>query len=160
MHQKSVIFPKVVPQLPKFAYWSIRLLPDRALQQSLQMGLNQVFKASLDQGDLAFLKGRQIVVKVTDIGLAFGLTLADGKLRVRLNPTQSDVTFTAKSLSLLQVVAGQTDPDTLFFRRQLSITGDTELGLAVKNFLDSLEPETLIPGPIHRALVQLAAHAP
>jgi predicted lipid carrier protein YhbT len=41
------------------------------------------------------------------------------------------------------------DAHTLFFRRQLKTTGDTELGLHVKNFLDGLEPETL---RYHRAI--------
>ena len=31
------------------------------------------------------------------------------------------------------------DPDTLFFSRRLSMQGDTELGLLLKNTLDSLE---------------------
>ena len=35
------------------------------------------------------------------------------------------------------------------FRRQLETTGDTELELHVKNFLDGLEPETL---PYHRVI--------
>ena len=33
----------------------------------------------------------------------------------------------------------QEDPDTLFFHRRLSIEGDTELGLLVKNLLDRIE---------------------
>lgn len=33
----------------------------------------------------------------------------------------------------------QEDPDTLFFNRRLSMEGDTELGLVVKNTLDGLE---------------------
>jgi predicted lipid carrier protein YhbT len=35
------------------------------------------------------------------------------------------------------------DADTLFFHRQLKTSGNTELGLHIKNFLDGLEPETL-----------------
>ena len=31
------------------------------------------------------------------------------------------------------------DPDTLFFSRRLRIEGDTELGLIVKNLLDSVD---------------------
>jgi len=31
------------------------------------------------------------------------------------------------------------DPDTLFFNRKLVIEGDTELGLIVKNLLDSID---------------------
>jgi predicted lipid carrier protein YhbT len=37
------------------------------------------------------------------------------------------------------MVSRQEDPDTLFFNRSLSIEGDTELGLRVKNMLDALE---------------------
>jgi predicted lipid carrier protein YhbT len=33
----------------------------------------------------------------------------------------------------------QEDPDTLFFSRRLSMEGDTELGLLVKNTLDAIE---------------------
>ena len=35
----------------------------------------------------------------------------------------------------------QEDPDTLFFRRRLMIEGDTDLGLGIKNLLDSLDPD-------------------
>jgi predicted lipid carrier protein YhbT len=37
----------------------------------------------------------------------------------------------------------------LFFHRQLKTSGDTELGLHIKNFLDGLEPETL---PYYRTI--------
>ena len=33
----------------------------------------------------------------------------------------------------------QEDPDTLFFSRRLSMEGDTELGLLVKNTIDAIE---------------------
>ena len=39
----------------------------------------------------------------------------------------------------LRLAQRQEDPDTLFFSRRLSIEGDTELGLVVKNALDALE---------------------
>jgi predicted lipid carrier protein YhbT len=39
----------------------------------------------------------------------------------------------------MQLLARQEDPDTLFFNRELSIEGDTELGLVVKNMLDAVE---------------------
>ena len=37
------------------------------------------------------------------------------------------------------MVERQEDPDTLFFSRRLSMEGDTELGLLVKNTLDAIE---------------------
>ena len=39
----------------------------------------------------------------------------------------------------LRMARREEDPDTLFFSRRLSMEGDTELGLVVKNSLDALE---------------------
>ena len=50
-----------------------------------------------------------------------------------------DLQFAAPLAAYLQMVSRQEDPDTLFFNRTLSIEGDTELGLRVKNMLDALE---------------------
>lgn len=47
--------------------------------------------------------------------------------------------FAANLSAYLQMLARQEDPDTLFFNRELEITGDTELGLIVKNMLDAIE---------------------
>ena len=52
---------------------------------------------------------------------------------------EPDLKFTADLSAFLQMVSRQEDPDTLFFNRSLSIEGDTELGLRVKNMLDALE---------------------
>jgi predicted lipid carrier protein YhbT len=53
-----------------------------------------------------------------------------------MRPTLS---FRANLSAFLQLLARQEDPDTLFFNRDLSISGDTELGLLVKNMLDAVE---------------------
>jgi predicted lipid carrier protein YhbT len=56
-----------------------------------------------------------------------------------VSPGEPDLQFTARLSAFLQMVSRQEDPDTLFFNRSLSIEGDTELGLRVKNMLDALE---------------------
>jgi predicted lipid carrier protein YhbT len=54
------------------------------------------------------------------------------------------------------LIAGRKeDPDTLFFQRRLSIEGDTELGLEVKNLMDSVDLDAL-PKPMLSALTHLA----
>jgi predicted lipid carrier protein YhbT len=58
---------------------------------------------------------------------------------VFVSPGEPDLQFTASLSAFLQMVSRQEDPDTLFFNRSLSIEGDTELGLRVKNMLDALE---------------------
>ncbi|MDR3159380.1 MAG: SCP2 sterol-binding domain-containing protein [Zoogloeaceae bacterium] len=50
-----------------------------------------------------------------------------------------DVTFRGELHAYLRLLTRQDDPDTLFFKRQLSIEGDTELGLAIKNLLDAID---------------------
>jgi predicted lipid carrier protein YhbT len=59
---------------------------------------------------------------------ALGLVPAFGK---------PDVTVRASLSDYLALALRQEDPDTLFFSRRLVLEGDTELGLAVKNALDS-----------------------
>ncbi|MGL4614462.1 MAG: ubiquinone anaerobic biosynthesis accessory factor UbiT, partial [Shewanella sp.] len=56
---------------------------------------------------------------------------------------------------LMLVAGAKEDPDTLFFQRKLSIQGDTELGLEVKNLLLSIEFSTM-PAPIRFSIEQLA----
>ncbi|MNT73963.1 SCP-2 sterol transfer family protein [compost metagenome] len=56
---------------------------------------------------------------------------------------KADVTIRGNWREFLLLASRQEDPDTLFFRRRLVIEGDTELGLTLKNLIDSLDPEVL-----------------
>ena len=67
-------------------------------------------------------------------------TYRDGLFRPVLRPDREpDLAFAANLSAYLQLLARQEDPDTLFFNRELEITGNTELGLIVKNMLDAIE---------------------
>jgi predicted lipid carrier protein YhbT len=58
-------------------------------------------------------------------------------LRVLAGPGEATI---RGSLAAFKTLAERKqDPDQLFFQRRLVIEGDTELGLALKNLLDSLE---------------------
>ncbi|MCP9761279.1 Sterol-binding domain protein, partial [Aquitalea sp. S1-19] len=50
-----------------------------------------------------------------------------------------DLRFAANLADLARMMLREEDPDTLFFNRKLVIEGDTELGLIVKNLLDSVD---------------------
>jgi len=60
-------------------------------------------------------------------------------------PQVADVTLSATVHDFLLLAQRQQDPDTLFFSRRLSMEGDTELGLVVKNALDAIELPVLDP---------------
>ncbi len=107
----------------------------------LTAGLNAMVRMKLLPDDsLAVLEGRNILIDVLDTGGRAALTFRNGLFRPLFTvPETPDLAFRANLSAFLQLAARQEDPDTLFFNRSLSIEGDTELGLVVKNMLDALE---------------------
>lgn len=128
----------------------VNLTPVRLQALAMEPLLNRVLASRVEEGDLDFLRGELIEVAVTDLGLHWFLTLESGRVRLksRGRPT---VTVAGGMREFLLLASRREDPDTLFFERRLSVEGDTELGLLVKNLLDSLELEEL-PLPLRRAV--------
>lgn len=118
----------------------------------LTAGLNVVAKMGLLPADsLALLENRVFYVEVMDTGGRACFTYSSGLFRpVFFPPEACDLTFRANLSAYLQLLARQEDPDTLFFNRELSIEGDTELGLIVKNMLDAVEWPQLPGLPVFR----------
>ena len=103
--------------------------------------LNRDLKEYLEDGELEILEGKTLRVEVKDAGLGYSLTCDND----RLTPSDqtADVIMSGNVHDFLLMLTRREDPDTLFFQRRLSIQGDTELGLGVKNFLDSLDWDSL-----------------
>ena len=57
----------------------------------------------------------------------------------RAHHARADLTITAGAGDFLLLVGAREDPDTLFFSRRLTVEGDTELGLLVKNTFERLD---------------------
>ena len=116
-------------------------LPQWPHSLNLALALNAAQKLGVLPGDtLAQLEGKRFRVTVVDTGNVADITYRDGMFRPLLAPREvPDLQFAAPLSAYLQMVSRQEDPDTLFFNRTLSIEGDTELGLLVKNMLDALE---------------------
>lgn len=57
----------------------------------------------------------------------------------RLPEQGAATTISASAHDFVLLARRQEDPDTLFFSRRLSMEGDTELGLLVKNTIDAIE---------------------
>jgi predicted lipid carrier protein YhbT len=71
-----------------------------------------------------------------------------------------DVLFRADYSSLIAMICQQADADTLFFRRRLLVSGDTETGLHLKNYLDQISVDALLPDWLQLAAVELLVYAP
>jgi predicted lipid carrier protein YhbT len=128
-------------------------LPQWPHSVTLIAGLNAAAKMKLLPLDsLALLEGRSFLIEVLDTGGQANFTYRDGLFRPLFSAAQTpDLSFRANLSAFMQMLARQEDPDTLFFNRELSIEGDTELGLIVKNMLDAVEWPQLprLPGFSH-----------
>jgi predicted lipid carrier protein YhbT len=136
---KSFTVPRF--QLPAFVSAIGNKLPQWPHTLALVTGLNVVLKMKLlPEDSLELFEGRTFLVEVLDSGGRACFTYLDGRFRPLFTaPETPDLAFRANLSAFLQLAARQEDPDTLFFNRELSIEGDTELGLVVKNMLDAVE---------------------
>lgn len=111
---------------------------------ALERSLGQVFAEPLAEGAFEALEGHWMRLEVVDLKLAWSLTCDRQRLRIA-EQAPVEVTIKGNWREFLLLASRQEDPDTLFFRRRLVIEGDTELGLAIKNLIDSLDPDLLPP---------------
>ena len=136
---KSFSIPKF--KLPSLVASIGNRLPQWPHALMLVAGLNAAVKMKLlPQESLELMEGRSLLIDVQDTGGRACFTFRNGLFRPLFTPPQTpDLTFSANLSAFLQLMTRQEDPDTLFFNRELSIEGDTELGLVVKNMLDAVE---------------------
>jgi len=85
-----------------------RFIPYPVQKQVLSLVLNQAFREPLHHGELDFLEGAKVRIKVTDLNIDW-------------------------------------------LQRRIRVEGDTELGLGVKNTMDSMDWDDL-PLPLRRLL--------
>ncbi len=140
---------KTSPELPRLLQAPLRILPRALKTAPLQKFLNTVFAEQLADDELDFLEERRITVAVSDAHLEFSLTVMENQLIAGPALPDPELRIQSTIYSLMQLAAGTEDSDTLFFRRHLKMTGDTELGLFIKNFLEGISIESL---PLQPAL--------
>lgn len=128
-------------KLPAFVASLGHKLPQWPHALALVGVLNTALKMKLlPESELALLEDKLFRVRVLDTGGEASYTYRNGLFRPVFRPEREpDLAFAANLSAYLQLLARQEDPDTLFFNRELEITGDTELGLIVKNMLDAVE---------------------
>lgn len=122
----------------------LSLLPEGPPARLLALALNAAMCAGiLSRSALDPLQGKTVCLEVADLGVRVRLACAPNGFRVDRGSAPPDVTVRASALDFVALALRREDPDTLFFTRRLVITGDTDLGLAVKNALDAIEPPRL-----------------
>ena len=119
---------------------AFRLTPSAVQTELLARLFNHLLKGqSLDE-QLDEVNGKQVLIDITDTGSRLGFMIRRGKLfRCDASVADADVFIRGRLLHFWQLASRAEDPDTLFFRRELAIEGDTATGLYLKNLLDGFD---------------------
>lgn len=140
----SLAFPKNLPHLPRAVTLAgARLVPATLQRLVVEAALARTLGPRIGAGDLDFLEGRVLCIEITDLDWRWPVTLVGGILTCLDGNAKPDCTIRGRSAAFADLALRRTDPDTVFFQRELAIEGDTEVGLAAKNFLDSVEWDRL-----------------
>lgn len=140
MHSSPAVshasFPTTVPA-PVAALLS--RLPGFPAALLLTTALNVSVARQLPSDVGAMLLNKRLRIQVRDARVTLDFTWTGGAFAPRARHADTDLCISASAHDFLRLAQRQEDPDTLFFNRRLSMEGDTELGLVVKNTLDALE---------------------
>lgn len=128
-----------LPECPQPLAALLAKLPPYPASLLLVTVLNRVLAPQLP-GDVAErLQGRRFRITVRDARVSLDFTCRAGRFAPLPRQHEPDLAIAASGPDFLRLAQRSVDPDTLFFSRRLSMEGDTELGLVVKNTLDALE---------------------
>jgi predicted lipid carrier protein YhbT len=139
------------PRLPLPLALPLRLMASRTHSSLLAKAMNRLLAPELADGELDFLHGRVLSIRVTDARVEYRLTLASDGLAAAAEQQPEDLSIEGSVYDFLLLATRREDADTLFFNRRLRLGGDTELGLYVKNFIDALELDARL-GPLLKLL--------
>lgn len=127
---------------------AISRLPSPIFSHVGEKTINRFLGPLVRDGQLKPLEGKCWKIEISDASRTVFIRLNAGHFSVTDRETDWDVCFKAPLATFLVLALKEEDPDTLFFNRRLSISGDTEIGLAIKNFIDSVEVEEVLKPPL------------
>lgn len=119
--------------------WLVARLPPQPPAFVLATALNRWLLPRLPGDTVQALSGRPVAVEVSDLGLRMTLRLASRGFEVAAGGSAA-LRIVASASTYWRLLAGKDDADRLFFERLLTMEGDTEMGLVLKNALDALGP--------------------
>lgn len=124
----------------------LALLPEWPPAQVMALALNAgVCLGLVSRESLAPLRGKTVSLETTDFGTRVRVEYAAKGFKA--SSGKPDLTIRSSVSGYLALLLRREDADTLFFTRRLVMTGDTDLGLVVKNALDAIDWSRL-PRPL------------
>jgi len=132
MSEKTWLIPKPVGQV-------LGRLPGLPGSMLFVTALNLALAKQLNTDVTEMLVGKKLRLCVLDAQWTFDFEWRNSRFVACQNAAASGLTISASAHDFVKLARRQEDPDTLFFNRRLTMEGDTELGLLVKNTIDAIE---------------------
>lgn len=133
---QSPVIP--LPGLVTLALRPLPLLPLQLLLQGMVVGIAQRHPELLER--LAACRGRCIGIDPSDLPVAMLLEPQEDTITLRLvrelRQGNADARIRGPILALMGLVDGTYDGDALFFSRDITVEGDIEAVLALRNAID------------------------
>ncbi len=121
----------------------LRFIPDKVHTHLISRLGVHIMKGQAITSRLDFMEGKRLQLTIKDTGNCWKFIIRDHQLidDARSN-TVADVHIQGDLKTFLLLATGNEDPDSLFFSRHLSIEGNTEDGLYIKNLIDAMDFNT------------------
>ena len=133
MIQTPILIPNPVSKF-------ISLLPRYPGSVILTSALNLLLSNRLPTDIGNQVRGKRLKIQVTDACAVFSFIFNGTSFTACSSKGEFDLTISASAQDFLLLAMNKEDADTLFFNRRLVMEGDTDLGLLIKNTLDSMPP--------------------
>lgn len=127
------------PLLPRMVRTMVQRLPAQPLSRLFANALNVTLRRQLPAELFERHAGRVVVIDVCDAGARFRFQIDRARFSACPAAAAPDLCLRASAYDFTLLAAREEDADTLFFQRRLTVEGDTELALLVKNALDCIE---------------------
>jgi predicted lipid carrier protein YhbT len=134
---RAALLLRLIPP-PAFVAPLVRAIPAAWLRPLVAAALRRGLAEVAGTSALGELHGRRLGVDVTDLGLQWVVEVRGDGVELAVQGSLAEATVRGTATDLLLLASRLEDADTLFFQRRLQLTGDTELGLTVRNLLDQL----------------------
>jgi len=123
-----------------------RIVPDKLHGQLFCNACSRLMRGQTVVKKLGKLDGKIIQLTMTDTGSSWCFQFFNNRLKFVKSPCSIvDVHIKGTLKNFILLATHNEDPDTLFFNQELSLEGNTEDGLYLRNVLDAMEFDM----PIH-----------
>ena len=118
---------------------ALRGVPDAVHARLLSHGFNHLLQGQCFRSRLDDLQDKRLWLTIRDTGNTWRFRIRDGGFVADARQDPPEIHISGRLDDFLLLATRSEDPDTLFFARRLSLEGNTEDGLYLKNMLDAME---------------------